>query len=576
VGAGTPDTGSDRTVSDVADVDSDRNIADAGSDQGDSPETQEAAAPIVIDPASLRDVRMSVSLSVDLSATGGIGVPYAFRVESGSLPSGLTLGTDGRLSGVPRESGEFSFVVTATDASGNVGRRAYALRVWVNRWLAYETFQSSSSTRTAVFVVDYTKTDLDPIPLMDDVSEPHYAFSPDGRWLEIITAAGATKANRYFVDISSEKLKDLRLLGTTEYEQYDAWSPDSTKLAYTEQKGDRRELKYVDVSGGTFSAPVTVAEVGSWPVFWPSAGTLVYAGLSGSTQIVRWNGAGFGAPETLDIPIKTLPPISPLGDRALFSGDTNEYWLVDFNTLKFAKLPSASWTISPTFEVALESDLGRTHYSLHRVQGTDIGAAFPLTDAVPYPPYSWARAHPWIGWGTADRVDLAAVDPSAVTVSQVPGDYAPLSYPWSGAFLSDDSQLVIRQGGSLWLSRISAGMPATAVKLTDAPDVADFTVSGNAPLLTTHSDKRADMRIFDERASGSSKPRVVDVGGNSYVQSWSFDSSHIAYFVHGQPWGRALYLLDISDPNSQPRLLASCNMSGGAHPGCPAAAQFQP
>ena len=40
------------------------------------------------------------------------------------LPPGLTLSSDGLLSGTPAEAGEFSFTVTATDANGEVGRKA--------------------------------------------------------------------------------------------------------------------------------------------------------------------------------------------------------------------------------------------------------------------------------------------------------------------------------------------------------------------------------------------------------------------------------------------------------------------
>ena len=45
------------------------------------------------------------------------------------LPPGLTLSSDGLLSGTPGEAGEFSFTVTATDANGEVGRKSYTLAV---------------------------------------------------------------------------------------------------------------------------------------------------------------------------------------------------------------------------------------------------------------------------------------------------------------------------------------------------------------------------------------------------------------------------------------------------------------
>lgn len=50
------------------------------------------------------------------TASGGQG-GHTFALAGGSLPAGLTLSTAGVLSGVPTQSGSFSFTVTATDAS---------------------------------------------------------------------------------------------------------------------------------------------------------------------------------------------------------------------------------------------------------------------------------------------------------------------------------------------------------------------------------------------------------------------------------------------------------------------------
>ena len=54
------------------------------------------------------------------SATGGTA-PYTYAVTSGALPAGLTLSTDGTLSGTPTAAGTFNFAVTATDSSTGTG-----------------------------------------------------------------------------------------------------------------------------------------------------------------------------------------------------------------------------------------------------------------------------------------------------------------------------------------------------------------------------------------------------------------------------------------------------------------------
>jgi large repetitive protein len=52
---------------------------------------------------------------VPLSATGGVQ-PYTWSVVSGALPSGLTIGSDGTVSGTPSSAGTFNFTIQAADS----------------------------------------------------------------------------------------------------------------------------------------------------------------------------------------------------------------------------------------------------------------------------------------------------------------------------------------------------------------------------------------------------------------------------------------------------------------------------
>ena len=63
-----------------------------------------------------------------LTATGG-RAPYRFRVSEGQLPTGLALGTDGRLTGTPTRRDPFTFTVQATDAAGATATQAFAGQV---------------------------------------------------------------------------------------------------------------------------------------------------------------------------------------------------------------------------------------------------------------------------------------------------------------------------------------------------------------------------------------------------------------------------------------------------------------
>jgi large repetitive protein len=86
------------------------------------------APTIVVNPATLPDPTAGVAYSQTLTASGGVA-PYSLAVTSGSLPSGITLSTGGALSGTSFEVGTFNITVTATDANGQTGTRAYTLTI---------------------------------------------------------------------------------------------------------------------------------------------------------------------------------------------------------------------------------------------------------------------------------------------------------------------------------------------------------------------------------------------------------------------------------------------------------------
>jgi len=83
---------------------------------------------ITLSPASLFTGTFGASYGFPITASGGVA-PYTFSVTSGSVPTGLTLNSDGTWSGTATATGTFSFTVTATDAGGITGSRAYTLTI---------------------------------------------------------------------------------------------------------------------------------------------------------------------------------------------------------------------------------------------------------------------------------------------------------------------------------------------------------------------------------------------------------------------------------------------------------------
>jgi hypothetical protein len=100
--------------------------------QGSVTNTLVIGCPVItLSPASLPSANLNAAYSQTITASGGSALPYTFTQTAGSLPAGVTLSTNGLLSGTPTAGGNFNFTVTATDANGCAGARAYTLSVIV-------------------------------------------------------------------------------------------------------------------------------------------------------------------------------------------------------------------------------------------------------------------------------------------------------------------------------------------------------------------------------------------------------------------------------------------------------------
>ncbi|NJB79051.1 uncharacterized protein YhjY with autotransporter beta-barrel domain [Xanthomonas sp. 3376] len=87
-----------------------------------------AAPVVVIAPTTLPAATRGTAYSQTLSASGGTA-PYTYALASGTLPAGITLASNGTLSGTATVEGSFNFTVTATDANTFTATQAYALTV---------------------------------------------------------------------------------------------------------------------------------------------------------------------------------------------------------------------------------------------------------------------------------------------------------------------------------------------------------------------------------------------------------------------------------------------------------------
>ncbi len=81
---------------------------------------------LTITPSTLPGGTVGTVYSQTCTASGGTG-PYAFTIQSGSLPPGLMLSSSGVISGTPTTIGSYTFTVGVVDAGGRTGSRTYTI-----------------------------------------------------------------------------------------------------------------------------------------------------------------------------------------------------------------------------------------------------------------------------------------------------------------------------------------------------------------------------------------------------------------------------------------------------------------
>jgi hypothetical protein len=85
-------------------------------------------SPLLISTTSPLPDSVNGTVSSTFSATGGVP-PYTWSVSTGALPSGISLASNGALSGTSTVEGTFSFQITVTDSAGNKTARSFTIHV---------------------------------------------------------------------------------------------------------------------------------------------------------------------------------------------------------------------------------------------------------------------------------------------------------------------------------------------------------------------------------------------------------------------------------------------------------------
>ena len=111
---------------------------------------------LVLSPSTIPSGTAGAAYSQTLTATGATGT-VTFAVTAGSLPAGITLASDGALSGTPTQTGTFPFTVTATDANNDTGTQSYSLVIACQAITVEPTSLDPGTSGTAYPAVTFTE-----------------------------------------------------------------------------------------------------------------------------------------------------------------------------------------------------------------------------------------------------------------------------------------------------------------------------------------------------------------------------------------------------------------------------------
>ena len=101
-----------------------------------------------IAPATLALGSVGDAYTQTLSTSGGAG-PYVYTVSAGSLPAGLSLSRNGKITGTPVTVGSARFTISATDASQATTARSYTLRVGAANYASASAYQNAVAAARA-------------------------------------------------------------------------------------------------------------------------------------------------------------------------------------------------------------------------------------------------------------------------------------------------------------------------------------------------------------------------------------------------------------------------------------------
>jgi len=496
--------------------------------------------------------------------------------------------------------------------SGSAGAGGSPVITGRSPWLMSTSFVSSSSTVTAISLLNLADPTAQPITLGGN--SPHLepndgdGFSPNGRWVSYRSYNGQDY-ELYVAAVGANAATPVHI-GTTAPQNPCRWSPDSTRIACilgTTADRANSQLVFFSTSGDGIGPSESIGH-GERDLAFVDAETLVYGSSSDDFSRLTWQNGTPSAPEPLHIGGGLIVQRSPDGKRALLkatdtggvSGTTTGVTLVDFTTgANRALNPKLALSLSRSFASAFAvtpdpagapNSTDYLYYSIDDVDVSEVGS-----DLMEAPPRGTNPSSQLFD-RTLVRMrgeQLLVVDIGAAGVTEhiVAGDYQNVNdfaldptgqYLYFGTWTYDQTRGEPDETtGELWLSHLGSAGPDAAQRIGTgvAGMTGAFSPDGHfllvAPLDDTYP-SALPFNLFD-LSSSPLKPYTLGIPFNWAFVNWSPDSTRVS-FIGGAPAtkARSEYVVDTLALSAAPRLIMTCAPPGGASATCAGSADFQP